>query len=115
MGELLPRLRADLALCASYRYREEEPLNIPISAFTGQADPLATKAEMTAWAEQTHNEFSLRVLAGDHSFVRSQWKAICARLRRELDTSRSFDFVRFSEHEEAFRPEEQAPLSRPAA
>lgn len=115
IGELLPRLRADLALCGSYRYREEEPFDIPISAFAGQADPLATKAQMTAWAEQTHNEFSLCVLAGDHSFVRNQWKAICARLRRELDASRSIEFVRFSEHEEASRYEEQAPLSRPAA
>lgn len=113
MRELLPRLRADLALCATYTYQAEEPFTFPISAFAGQTDPLATKSEVMAWAEQTSDEFSLRVLPGDHSFVRSQWKAICARLRRDIEGPVTFDEpVRIAEHDDTG---DRAPLSRPAA
>jgi glutamate-1-semialdehyde aminotransferase/surfactin synthase thioesterase subunit len=113
MRELLPRLRADLALCASYSYRDEEPLAFPITAFAGQADPLAAKAEVMAWAEQTCDDFSLRVLPGDHSFVRSQWKAICARLRSDIEGPLAFeDPIRIGEHDEV---DDRVPLSRPAA
>jgi surfactin synthase thioesterase subunit len=81
----LPLLRADLAVCASYRYTEEEPLDCPLVVFGGREDPLARRGELAAWAEQTQGAFSLHMLPGDHFFIRSARQALVGLVSRELE------------------------------
>jgi medium-chain acyl-[acyl-carrier-protein] hydrolase len=66
---LLPRLRADYALAETYDYQPGPPLDCPISAFAGRADPTVGAADLDGWAEHTTAEFRRRVLPGDHFYL----------------------------------------------
>ncbi|MBB5936680.1 thioesterase II family protein [Streptomyces zagrosensis] len=69
MSSLLPLIRADFAINETYTYREEQPLNIPLTAFGGQQDPRAEEAELAAWSLQTSAHFDLRMFPGGHFFI----------------------------------------------
>lgn len=69
MDLLLPILRADFSLDATHVYLPEPPLERPITAFWGDADPLADEAQTRAWSEHTTAGLSLHGFAGDHFFV----------------------------------------------
>lgn len=73
---LLPTIRADLEVCASYRHRPREPLRCPIHAFAGADDPLAPPADMAGWVGYTSAAFELTVLPGDHFFLHRQRRTI---------------------------------------
>lgn len=71
MRLLLPSLRADFALCETYRHVQEEPLDCPITAFCGLQDEHFTRSEVEAWSVHTRGGFSLHALPGDHFFLHS--------------------------------------------
>jgi medium-chain acyl-[acyl-carrier-protein] hydrolase len=71
MRLLLPLLRADFAVCQTYVYRPEPPLVCPISAFGGLQDRDVPREYLEAWREQTAAAFSVRMLPGDHFFLRT--------------------------------------------
>jgi surfactin synthase thioesterase subunit len=71
MDLMLPVLRADFAVCETYKYLPEPPLPCAIAAFGGTQDPRATRHELVAWREQTSSSFVLRMLPGNHFFVRN--------------------------------------------
>jgi medium-chain acyl-[acyl-carrier-protein] hydrolase len=66
---LLPVLRADVAMVATYTYTPGEPLNCPITAFGGREDTNTTRSQLIAWAEQTRRAFSLEMFPGNHFFL----------------------------------------------
>jgi medium-chain acyl-[acyl-carrier-protein] hydrolase len=68
---LLPVLRADFAVCETYKYLPEPPLPCAIAAIGGTEDPRATRDELAAWREQTSGSFDLRMLPGNHFFFRN--------------------------------------------
>jgi surfactin synthase thioesterase subunit len=65
---VLPVLRADMALCESYVYREEPPFAFPIQVFCGLRDRSTPLADAQAWRAQTTGNFALEVLEGSHFF-----------------------------------------------
>jgi medium-chain acyl-[acyl-carrier-protein] hydrolase len=69
MQIVLPALKADFRLCASYRYAHDRPLDCPISSFGGWQDPVATREEIEAWRAQTVGGFSITMFEGDHFYV----------------------------------------------
>jgi medium-chain acyl-[acyl-carrier-protein] hydrolase len=69
---LFPLLRADFALCETYRYTHENPLNCPISAFSGLQDSEAPRESVLLWREQTCKYFVLHCFAGDHFFLHEE-------------------------------------------
>jgi medium-chain acyl-[acyl-carrier-protein] hydrolase len=71
MQMLMPILRADFAICNTYTYRPEQPLDYPISAFGGLYDQEVTRSELQSWQDLTCNTFALQMFAGDHFFVNS--------------------------------------------
>jgi medium-chain acyl-[acyl-carrier-protein] hydrolase len=82
---LLPRLRADFAVCETYRYLRESPLPCPISAFGAFQDHLVTAAELSAWQWESSCGFRQRLLAGDHfSCVRQGQKALLQAFTEDL-------------------------------
>lgn len=81
---LLPRLRADLAVCESYRYTPGARIACPLSVFGGNDDPLAKKDDLERWRELSEGDFVLRVVEGDHSFVRSNPK-VCRFILDDLN------------------------------
>ena len=69
MELLLPGLRADVSVCDTYVYVEDDPLDGSISAFGGEEDHQVSRAELAAWQHQTRGSFALTLFPGDHFFL----------------------------------------------
>ncbi len=86
MELLLPALRADISICDTYAYLDEQPLDCPITAFGGSADQHVPVDQLEAWGAQTANSFELNMLDGDHFFIQSAvgplLEAVSQQLRR---------------------------------
>jgi medium-chain acyl-[acyl-carrier-protein] hydrolase len=67
----LPLLRADFAVCETYVYADEDPLDCPVSVFGGVQDSKVAYEELAAWSAQTNSAFSLRMFPGSHFFLES--------------------------------------------
>lgn len=66
---LLLALRADYAVCETYVYEDERPLNCPLVTFGGLDDDEVTREELESWRQQTSQEFTLHLIPGDHFFI----------------------------------------------
>lgn len=69
MGLMLPALRADFTLAETYRLTPGDPLDVPVSAYGGLADPEVSRADLAAWRAQTSSTFSVRMFPGDHFYL----------------------------------------------
>jgi len=69
VGFLLSVLRADFALCESYRDQRHQPFGFPITAFAGSSDTTVAPDEMDPWRCCTTGRFRLRAIPGDHFFI----------------------------------------------
>ncbi|HEX8318525.1 thioesterase II family protein [Longimicrobium sp.] len=72
MQILLPVLRADVALHETFEFREEAPLDCPITAYGGVADAKATREVIEAWGRHTRGPFVMRMFPGGHFFHQSE-------------------------------------------
>ena len=68
---MLPTLRADFAICETYTYTTEEPLDCPIIAFAGLEDCEVSRDDLAAWRDQTQSSFKMRMVPGNHFFLHS--------------------------------------------
>jgi medium-chain acyl-[acyl-carrier-protein] hydrolase len=84
MQFVLPLLRADFELIETYSYRHEPPLNVPVTAFGGLADPDVSRESLGGWRAQTTAAFSLRMLSGDHFYLTANEELLLSVLAREL-------------------------------
>ncbi|NJP95835.1 thioesterase [Nonomuraea sp. FMUSA5-5] len=66
---ILPIMRADYRLAETYRSRPAEPLDCPITAIIGDADPEVDAALAEGWGELTRAGFKLHVLPGGHFYL----------------------------------------------
>ncbi len=66
---MLPILRADLAICETYTYSDEAPLQCPISAFGGTEDHWINPSELAAWEGHTSQSLDFEMFPGDHFFL----------------------------------------------
>lgn len=81
---MLPMLRADFALFEKYVYRARMPLECPIIAFGGEYDQIVRREEVAAWHEHTSARFTLRMVEGDHFFVRHAQSALVREVSQQL-------------------------------
>lgn len=84
MQLMMPLLRADFAVCDTYEYVEEPPLDCPISVFGGLQDSGVTREHLQAWREQTTGAFSLRMVPGDHFFLNAAPAVLFQGLSQDL-------------------------------
>jgi medium-chain acyl-[acyl-carrier-protein] hydrolase len=82
---ILPVLRADFEICATYEYRAEEPLACPIGAFGGLRDPSVAREDLEAWRLQTNAGCSVRMFPGDHFFIGSDRSTILWAIGQDLN------------------------------
>lgn len=68
MALLLPVVRADFAALETYEYRDEQPLDVPITVFGGLEDSVVRPAVLQGWWAQS-TTVQLQLLPGDHFFV----------------------------------------------
>jgi medium-chain acyl-[acyl-carrier-protein] hydrolase len=84
MRLMLPVLRADMTISESYKYTPGEPLDCSISAFCGMQDSEASYDSMQAWREQTRGSFRIRLLPGDHFFLRSHQSLLLQAISQDI-------------------------------
>jgi medium-chain acyl-[acyl-carrier-protein] hydrolase len=65
----VPVLRADFAICETFRYQEDAPLPCPISTFGGYDDPTTTMEQLQGWRRHTVGPFRQRMYSGNHFFI----------------------------------------------
>jgi medium-chain acyl-[acyl-carrier-protein] hydrolase len=75
---LLPILRADLAVCETYRYLDEPPLDCPIVVYGGAQDEKVPSALLLPWRVQTTASFQVRLFPGKHFFFVNESRAAVA-------------------------------------
>jgi surfactin synthase thioesterase subunit len=80
----LPLLRADLALCESYRHVSEAPLDCPISTFGGTEDMRVRSHHLAGWRDHTSATFSERTFPGDHFFIRRDSLSVVEAVKQQL-------------------------------
>lgn len=81
---VLPLLRADLEAHDTYAYRDDAPLDCPITAFGGLRDPEVRRDHLAAWQRHTRGGFALHSFPGDHFFIRQSQHAVLATLGKIL-------------------------------
>lgn len=67
-SSILPTLQS-VRTIAAYNRPPEIKLSCPIHAFVADDDMIVAAENMTAWAERTTREFSIRVFPGDHFYI----------------------------------------------
>ena len=75
---IAPALRADFALCETYRHAGDAPLPYGITAFGGRSDPTTTPERLAAWSAVTAGPFTMRLYSGDHFFIHPHRRRIVA-------------------------------------
>ena len=68
-ASVVPALRADLTLTETYAYVPGPPLDCPIAAYAGAADPIVPAGALAEWRTQTTGDFSCRVFDGHHFYL----------------------------------------------
>jgi medium-chain acyl-[acyl-carrier-protein] hydrolase len=81
MDFILPVLRCDFAVGDTYAYRDEPPLELPITAVGGEADPRVSAEALESWGRHTTGPFACRQLPGDHFFLHADRAPLIALLR----------------------------------
>ena len=65
--QLLPLLRRDFQITETHRPRAE-PLHVPLIAYTGKQDTLASPENMRSWERLTTAGFRYRIFPGGHFY-----------------------------------------------
>lgn len=84
LRRMQPTLAADFAVSDRYTFEPDAPLDIPITAFAGRADPVAGEALMAPWTEQTVAGFRLHSLDGGHFAIFDQAPRVHAEIAAAL-------------------------------
>ncbi|MFH8347551.1 thioesterase II family protein [Streptomyces sp. NPDC018045] len=81
---VLPAVRSDYTAVETYRCDPGASIKAPITALTGDNDPLTTREEAADWRLHTTGAFDVRVFPGGHFYLASQAPAVLALLREHL-------------------------------
>jgi medium-chain acyl-[acyl-carrier-protein] hydrolase len=65
-------MRADVKVVENYRYRDIEPFSCPILAIGGTDAGATARIELEAWKAHSKNECAVKMIAGDHFFLRAR-------------------------------------------
>jgi surfactin synthase thioesterase subunit len=81
LAVFLPTLRADISVVESYRYREGDVLECPVTVSAGIGDSSVSYEQLLGWKRQTRGVFAAHLYPGGHFYPQSQLlKAIAATL-----------------------------------
>jgi surfactin synthase thioesterase subunit len=72
LAVILPLMRADFAVCETYTYTPEPPLDVSISIFGGKEDQTVNWQELDAWQKHTCGVFLHHMFPGNHFFLHNQ-------------------------------------------
>ena len=78
---LLPLIRGDYQASETYRPHSDGPLNCPLIALGGDADPVASLDDIRAWSAHTTGTFRLETLSGGHFYLQDHWPTVADLIR----------------------------------
>ncbi|MCX4502496.1 MULTISPECIES: thioesterase II family protein [Streptomyces] len=81
---LLPTVRSDYKVSELYRSRDDARLACPITALTGEDDPVVDVADVRDWDRHTSGDFTMRVFSGGHFFLDDHAEAVQAEITRYM-------------------------------
>lgn len=81
---MLPTIRADILATETTPYREEPPLDIPITALGGLRDEWVEREGLDAWRRQTTEAFEVKMFDGAHFYLNAQREKVIAYIRSVL-------------------------------
>jgi medium-chain acyl-[acyl-carrier-protein] hydrolase len=85
MAMFVPRIRADLRLLESYRYRPDAPIDCPITVLVGGNDPSVKVPNLQDWHRETSASCQVRTFPGRlHFFLAEEHAAIKALVEETL-------------------------------
>ncbi|MFE0187356.1 ACP S-malonyltransferase [Streptomyces sp. NPDC059008] len=70
-----PVMRADFTALGAYRHQEAPPLEVPVTAMTGE-DEHFSAADLESWQRESTRPLTTHRFPGGHFFIRSQWPAL---------------------------------------
>ena len=82
--QILPGMRRDMPLLMGYEYRNELPMECPVTVFSALEDEVTLPEEMSEWKHQTSSRFSQEFVHGDHWFVSRNKEFIGSRMADDL-------------------------------
>jgi surfactin synthase thioesterase subunit len=91
MQLMTPLLRADMALCETYQYLDDTPLECPISVLAARGDPSADPDGMADWRLLTTARTVVHAFEGDHFFVQRDGAAVVARVGEDVTETLTAD------------------------
>jgi surfactin synthase thioesterase subunit len=68
MSVIIPAMRADLEVVASYR-DDGLPVRCPVVTYSGRSDPLSTPGCMPSWSDRTPRYLGNSEFVGDHFYI----------------------------------------------
>jgi medium-chain acyl-[acyl-carrier-protein] hydrolase len=87
MDLVLPKLRAAYDAAGKHEYDLTTPLDVPILALGGIADPTVPRESLEAWAGQTSGPFALRMFPGSHFYLRGEEPRVIDAVREFVEKS----------------------------
>jgi medium-chain acyl-[acyl-carrier-protein] hydrolase len=81
---MLPILRADLAVCETYKYAVDRPFDCPITVFGGIDDHWVNAAELAGWEAHTNGSTNVNMLPGDHFFINDERQSLAHEVANTL-------------------------------
>jgi len=84
---LLPVIRADFAVCETYRYREKTPLPCHLTVYGGESDGYVNSGSLHHWRTHTQKNFRIRLFPGNHFFLNSERSLVLRFIAEDLKHS----------------------------
>ncbi|WP_017584470.1 thioesterase II family protein [Nocardiopsis valliformis] len=75
---VMPAMRADYRALRSYTWVAEEPLDVPICALTGTADPVTEVSQAHTWSRHSTASEHVEVFPGGHFFIDDSLRSVAA-------------------------------------
>ena len=84
LAPFIPTLRADLLVIETYQYRPEPPLDLPISVFGGEQDPITSLDDLHAWHVHSSVSCTVHTFPGGHFYLHQIRERFVAAMVRDL-------------------------------
>ncbi|MFF5250941.1 thioesterase II family protein [Streptomyces leeuwenhoekii] len=86
---VIPSLRADMRLIENYRRTRAHRLDIPVTAYAGDADPEVSAAGIGEWRDLTTAPFTARTFPGGHFYLHDRRAELVADIAARLTPVRA--------------------------
>ncbi|MFI1167634.1 thioesterase II family protein [Streptomyces sp. NPDC020801] len=81
---VLPAIRSDYKAAETYVYAPGPKLTCPVTALIGDADPMVSAEEATAWSKHTCGAFELRIWPGGHFYLDAHAADVISKISAEI-------------------------------